>query len=269
MPITSLSQLTTTRSAEAEVDPVTTLIQLALTSERVNIDQYNHIQEVLWRCYTNTAGRFERRKRAFDVIVSALLIGLLGPLLLIICILIKITDPGPILFRQVRFCRNGATFKILKFRTLYVDCADPWCREQVRLGDNRVTPIGRWLRLTNFDELPQLFNVLRGEMSLVGPRPHCVGMMVGDQLFYKLFPDHHVRYLVRPGVTGWAQVNGSSGSIGELRGARRRLDLDLQYLESMSLSFDINILLLTLCLTFTNILNCVKKKWHTSDTGYT
>jgi lipopolysaccharide/colanic/teichoic acid biosynthesis glycosyltransferase len=183
-----------------------------------------------------------RAKRALDVVVAAGLLLFCLPGLLLIALAIKWTSPGPVLFRQMRYGRGGAVFEILKFRTMHVDRGDRSGVTQTRANDPRVTSIGRWLRRSSLDELPQLWNVLRGDMSLVGPRPHVPGMLGGGKLYEELVPYYFERLQVRPGVTGLAQVNGLRGSTEDAAVAIARIDSDLAYIAHWSLALDIRIL---------------------------
>lgn len=183
-------------------------------------------------------------KRAVDVALASGALILLAPLLLLIAVLIRATSPGPALFRQWRHGLLGTPFLILKFRTL--SCPDTAFR-QIDPEDPRITLIGRWLRRSRFDELPQFWNVLRGEMSLVGPRPHALAH--GEELA-ALAAGYHLRHRVRPGMTGLAQVEGCRGPIRSPEHLARRLELDLAYIRDWSLRRDLAILLRTPCLWF-------------------
>jgi lipopolysaccharide/colanic/teichoic acid biosynthesis glycosyltransferase len=184
-------------------------------------------------------------KRCFDVVVASFILLLLGPGILIIAVAIKATSPGPVLFKQKRYGLNSETFEIYKFRTMYVDVGDQTGVRQTQDGDPRVTPLGRWLRRSSLDELPQLWNVLRGDMSLVGPRPHVPGMLGGGVLYEELVPYYFDRHQMRVGITGLAQVNGLRGSTQDPFVARARIDQDLEYIRYWSLLLDIKILLVT------------------------
>ncbi len=180
-------------------------------------------------------------KRIFDVITSAAAILLLSPLLLAIAALIKLDSRGPVFFRQRRRGYNHKEFRIWKFRTMNTLDDGPSI-VQAQRNDVRVTRAGRWLRRYNFDELPQLFNVLTGEMSLVGPRPHAVAH---DELYEKRILEYPRRLNVKPGITGWAQVHGYRGATESDDAMRLRVEHDIYYIENWSLVLDIYILALT------------------------
>jgi len=180
-------------------------------------------------------------KRVFDIVVSALALLALSPLLLVCALLIRLESKGPALFFQRRYGFNRETFRIVKFRTM-TTMEDGREIKQATVNDPRVTRIGRVLRRYNIDELPQLFNVLRGDMSLVGPRPHA---LAHDQLFERRIALYARRHNVKPGITGWAQVNGLRGEIDSPEKIRQRVEHDLYYIDNWSLLFDVWIMLLT------------------------
>ncbi len=180
-----------------------------------------------------------------DRVIASLGLILLAPLMAMIAILIKLTSPGPVFFRQPRFGFNNRPFQVLKFRTMHASQQDVSGAMRTQRGDPRVTWIGRILRRTSLDETPQLFNVLRGEMSIVGPRPHAVEMRVDDHLYHERFIDYASRHRVKPGLTGWAQINGSRGEVDTHEKARRRILLDLYYIRNWSLLLDIWIVMRT------------------------
>ena len=187
-------------------------------------------------------GGFERSiKRAIDILGSFVSLVSLLPLLVVTSALIKLESPGPILFRQMRRGFNGKEFNIYKFRTMTVQEDGPSIMQATK-ADRRVTRLGKWLRRTSIDELPQLLNVLRGEMSLVGPRPHAVAH---DTHFDKVVSNYAFRHHVKPGLTGWAQVNGYRGPTPRLAEIRRRVEYDLWYIDNWSLSLDLWIMLRT------------------------
>jgi Undecaprenyl-phosphate glucose phosphotransferase len=181
-------------------------------------------------------------KRAFDVVVAGTALVLLAPLLLVVALAIKIDSAGPILFRQRRYGFNQGTFYILKFRTMRTQ-EDGDVIVQAAAGDCRITRLGAWLRRTSIDELPQLINVLKGEMSIVGPRPHAVAH---NREYEGQIANYARRHNVRPGITGWAQVNGLRGRTEALDIKQRRIDYDLYYIDNWSFSFDVFIVACTL-----------------------
>jgi undecaprenyl-phosphate galactose phosphotransferase/putative colanic acid biosynthesis UDP-glucose lipid carrier transferase len=173
-------------------------------------------------------------KRALDLVSAAAGLVILLPLLTIVSLAIKLDSPGPVIFRQSRRGFNGREFMIWKFRTTVVENGRVIC--QARRNDKRVTRVGRLLRATSIDELPRLFNVLRGEMSLVGPRPHAIAH---DDEYAKSIGKYAFRHHVKPGITGWAQVNGFRGETPELDLMKERIDLDLWYIDNWSFWLDL------------------------------
>jgi exopolysaccharide biosynthesis polyprenyl glycosylphosphotransferase len=190
-------------------------------------------------------------KRLVDVVLSGLGLIALLPLLAIVAVLIKLESPGPVFFRQKREGVHGRLFSVYKFRSMRTELGDASGVAQTVSGDPRVTPIGRFIRRTSIDELPQLINVLVGDMSLVGPRPHVPGMLAGGTSYRDLVPYYDDRHRVRPGITGWAQVNGLRGSTVDGRAATARIDYDLAYIDNWSLGLDLKILFLTVWREFT------------------
>lgn len=190
--------------------------------------------------------RYVLLKRAFDCVASAVGIVLLLPVFAVVAALIKLESPGPVLFKQKRHGFNNREFYVLKFRSMRNDCADAKAEKQVVKGDPRVTKVGNIIRKTSLDEIPQLFNVLAGDMSLVGPRPHAIGMRTGDTESYTIVDEYAHRHKVKPGVTGWAQINGSRGPLHDFESVKRRVRLDLEYIERASFWFDVMIILKTL-----------------------
>lgn len=181
-------------------------------------------------------------KRVIDVVVSAALLLILSPVLAATALAIKLTSVGPVFFRQRRYGLNNDQFTILKFRTMFAHDGDMSGVNQTRIGDPRVTPLGRFLRRTNIDELPQLINVLQGDMSLVGPRPHVPGMRAGGMIYEALVPSYFERHRVRPGLTGLAQINELRGSTADAKFAKARIAYDLAYVEHWSILLDLRIL---------------------------
>lgn len=182
-------------------------------------------------------------KRAEDVVLTSVLLVLLAPALLLIAILIKLDSPGPVLFRQERYGFNNERIIVFKFRTMHHDPDPDPSVPQVRRNDPRITRLGAFLRRTSLDELPQLINVLRGDMSLVGPRPHATAH---NEKYARLIDGYLVRHRMKPGITGWAQVNGWRGETETVEKMRRRLEHDLFYIANWSPLLDIKVLLLTI-----------------------
>ncbi len=186
------------------------------------------------------------QKSMFDRAAGlAILIPML-PLILALMLVVRLGSTGPALFRQPRIGLHGRRFEIIKLRTMRFDQCDLLADHQTTLGDTRVTREGRWLRRFSLDELPQLFNVVRGEMSLVGPRPHAPNTRASGKLLNEALTEYVIRHQVKPGITGWAQINGARGQLETIEQLRRRVELDLEYMRRWSLTFDIWILLLTL-----------------------
>jgi putative colanic acid biosynthesis UDP-glucose lipid carrier transferase len=180
-------------------------------------------------------------KRALDIVMAGAGLIVLSPLLLLVAIAIKLDSPGPVLFRQRRRGFNVRTFQIMKFRTMRVQ-EDGEAVRQVQRHDSRVTRLGRWLRRSSIDELPQLFNVLGGSMSLVGPRPHA---LIHDTEFDKVVSNYAFRHRMKPGITGWAQVHGCRGPTPTPRDIERRVEYDLWYVDNWTLGLDFSILIQT------------------------
>lgn len=171
-----------------------------------------------------------RIKQAIDWTIALILFVLLLPLLLMIALAIKLDSRGPVFFRQPRFGKDTQPFKIFKFRTMYVDQGDIRGAQQTRHNDPRITRVGMILRKTSLDELPQLLNILAGQMALIGPRAHPCGMKVDGVLCDDIDPRYHQRHRVKPGVSGWAQINGSRGPVDTRDQLVARVDLDLDYI---------------------------------------
>lgn len=185
-------------------------------------------------------------KWLFDRIVGALMLIALSPLMAIVALAVRLDSPGPVLFRQKRFGFNNERIDVFKFRSLYHHQADPTASKVVTKNDPRVTRVGRFIRKTSLDELPQLFNVVfKGNLSLVGPRPHAVQGKLEDRLFDETVDGYFARHRVKPGITGWAQINGWRGEIDNAEKIQRRVEFDLYYIENWSVLFDLYILLKT------------------------
>jgi Undecaprenyl-phosphate glucose phosphotransferase len=184
-------------------------------------------------------------KRAFDIVFSLLGIVLFSPIMLATAIAIKLDSKGPVLFVQKRHGFNNEEIRVYKFRSMYVDQCDPTAKNAVTKDDPRVTRVGRFIRKTSIDELPQFFNALNGSLSLVGPRPHAVAGQTRCRLFHEVVDGYFARHKVKPGVTGWAQINGWRGEIDSDEKIRMRTEYDLQYIENWSLWLDLKILFMT------------------------
>jgi Undecaprenyl-phosphate glucose phosphotransferase len=185
-------------------------------------------------------------KIAFDKIVGTLCLLLLSPAFLAVAIAVKATSKGPIFFRQKRYGFNNKVVEVYKFRSMYIDRMDPTASTLVTRGDPRVTPLGRFIRKTSLDELPQLINVVfKGNLSLVGPRPHAVHAKAADREYNDVVDGYFARHRVRPGITGWAQVNGWRGETDTHEKIQRRVEHDLFYIENWSILFDLYILAIT------------------------
>lgn len=186
------------------------------------------------------------KKLAFDIIIGSLMLIVLSPLLALIALAIRLDSPGPVLFRQPRLGFNNRLFTCYKFRTMHHGMTDLLGDRQATRGDSRVTRIGKWLRALSLDELPQLLNVLKGNMSLVGPRPHPPNTKAEDKLFSDVVAKYAFRHRVKPGITGWAQVNGWRGETTTVEQIENRVACDLAYIDNWSIWFDLRIMMLTI-----------------------
>jgi Undecaprenyl-phosphate glucose phosphotransferase len=185
-------------------------------------------------------------KWLFDHIAGGVVLLLAAPVMALVALAVKLDSPGPVLFRQKRFGFNNERIDVYKFRSLYHDQADPMASKMVTRNDSRVTRVGRFIRKTSLDELPQLFNVVfRHNLSLVGPRPHAVQGKVQSQLFDEAVDGYFARHRVKPGITGWAQINGWRGEIDNEEKIQKRVEFDLYYIENWSVLFDLYILFKT------------------------
>jgi Undecaprenyl-phosphate glucose phosphotransferase len=184
-------------------------------------------------------------KRTLDLTLSIVGLIILAPLMLTVAWAIRLDSPGPVFFRQRRYGYMNEEILVWKFRSMRADAGDAKAQRQVTAGDERVTRVGRFIRRTSLDELPQIFNVIGGEMSLVGPRPHAIGMLSGGAEASKLVETYAHRHRIKPGLTGWAAVNGSRGPVDTAEDVRRRVALDLEYVDRRSFWLDIAIILRT------------------------
>jgi exopolysaccharide biosynthesis polyprenyl glycosylphosphotransferase len=180
-----------------------------------------------------------------DRILSSLILAMISPVMLAIALLIRLDSRGPALFRQKRYGFNNELIEVLKFRSMYIDQTDANASKLVTKGDPRVTRVGRLIRKTSLDELPQLINVLKGELSLVGPRPHALQAKAADRLYHEVVDGYFARHRVKPGITGWAQINGWRGETDTSEKIQRRVEHDLYYIDNWSVFLDLYILLKT------------------------
>jgi exopolysaccharide biosynthesis polyprenyl glycosylphosphotransferase len=189
-------------------------------------------------------------KRAFDILLMVCILPFLFPVLLIVALIIKLDSPGPVLFFQQRIGLGNRPFKIWKFRSMRTELADATGHDSTQRNDPRITKIGKIIRSTSIDELPQLFNVLRGTMSVVGPRPHAPGSRAEDMLFWDIDQRYWHRHAVKPGLTGLAQIKGFRGATEQESDLSNRLNADLEYVAEWSLWTDVKIILKTFAVLF-------------------
>jgi putative colanic acid biosynthesis UDP-glucose lipid carrier transferase len=197
-------------------------------------------------CETPFTGIPGLAKRLLDIVLSIIILILIAPILLMFAIAVKWTSPGPVIFKQRRYGLDGKQILVYKFRSMTVT-EDGAQVKQAQKNDNRITPLGAFMRKTSIDELPQFVNVLQGRMSIVGPRPHAVAH---NEEYRKLIKGYMVRHKVRPGITGWAQVNGYRGETDSLGKMEGRIRYDLDYLRNWSIALDLYIIYRTVRLVF-------------------
>jgi polysaccharide biosynthesis protein PslA len=189
-------------------------------------------------------------KRVEDLLVASLALVMLAPLLVLVACAIKLESTGPVLFKQTRTGLDGDPFWVWKFRSMYVGASDPHASRQTGKNDPRVTRVGRFIRRTSIDELPQFWNVLQGHMSVVGPRPHALKTAAEGDLLETIVDEYVARHRVKPGITGWAQVNGARGELSSREQVKRRVNYDLYYIKHWSFLFDVKIILMTVVRVF-------------------
>ena len=181
-------------------------------------------------------------KAITDKVFASIALVLFSPILAAVALAVKLESKGPVLFKQKRFGFNNELIEIYKFRSMHTNMSDIDASKLVTKDDPRVTRVGRFIRRTSLDELPQFFNVLKGDLSLVGPRPHATKAKAGDFLYENVVDGYFARHKVKPGITGWAQVNGWRGETDTAEKIERRVEHDLYYIENWSLTFDLYIL---------------------------
>jgi len=255
-----INRIIVTLPSMAETRKKAFIKQIRLLPNRIAfvVDEFENLNHVRQRLFeiaeigtrevngSERSGRHIAVKRFMDISISLLaLIGLM-PVFIAIALWIKSDSPGPILFKQPRQGFNNRVFNVYKFRSMRNETADLQAAQQTVANDDRITKIGRFIRKTSIDELPQLLNVIKGEMSLVGPRPHAVGMRTGETESYKLVDEYAHRHKAKPGMTGWAQINGSRGPLHNAADVARRVELDVEYIERSGALFDLMIMLKTL-----------------------
>jgi lipopolysaccharide/colanic/teichoic acid biosynthesis glycosyltransferase len=184
-------------------------------------------------------------KRALDLAIAIPALVILAPLMLLIAAAVRIESPGPILFRQQRVGKTNRLFHLLKFRSMRVDQSDAAGVRSAGRTDDRVTRVGKFIRCTSLDELPQLFNVIAGDMSIVGPRPHALGSTAEDELFWQIDSRYFHRHIVKPGITGLAQIRGYRGATDKRDDLTSRLQSDLEYLSGWTIWRDLKIVVAT------------------------
>jgi Undecaprenyl-phosphate glucose phosphotransferase len=184
-------------------------------------------------------------KRLMDLLFTSIALILLSPVMLVTALAIRLDSPGPIFFRQKRYGFNNEVIEVFKFRSMYHEMSDPLAKKVVTKGDSRVTRVGRFIRKASIDELPQLFNVLTGELSLVGPRPHAINAHTDDRLWEQVVEGYFARHKVKPGITGWAQINGWRGEVDSAFKIHKRVEYDIYYIENWSILFDLYIMFRT------------------------
>lgn len=184
-------------------------------------------------------------KRTQDLVVGSLALFMAAPIMLLVALAVKLDSPGPVFFRQRRHGFNNEEIVVWKFRSMRTEAADAKAARQISADDDRVTRVGKFIRKTSLDELPQLINVLAGEMSLVGPRPHAIGMKTGDVESSRLIAEYAHRHRMKPGMTGWAAINGSRGAVDTPELVRQRVALDIEYIERQSFWLDLFIMFMT------------------------
>ena len=191
------------------------------------------------------AGWAHLQKWLFDKVLATIAVVALAPVMMLVAAAIKLESRGPVLFRQKRYGLNNELVEVLKFRSMYIDQADADAARLVTKGDPRVTRVGRFIRKASLDELPQLINVLQGTLSMVGPRPHAMQAKAGNSLYPDVVDGYFARHKVKPGVTGWAQINGWRGETDTKEKIQKRVEHDLYYIENWSLFMDLYIVLRT------------------------
>lgn len=246
LPLTAEARLATVLRT-LSVLPVDIKLPARSSSVRFSARTYSHIGSVpmIDLCDKPITDWGRAVKWLFDKSVAAVAIILLAPLLALIATAIRLDSRGPVLFRQKRYGLNNELIEVLKFRSMYTDRCDATAAKLVTRDDPRVTRVGRFIRKSSLDELPQLFNVLLGDLSLVGPRPHALQAKAGSELYDAVVDGYFARHKVKPGITGWAQINGWRGETDTPEKIQKRVEHDLYYIENWSVFLDLYILVMT------------------------
>jgi Undecaprenyl-phosphate glucose phosphotransferase len=226
-------------------------VDVRLSPDLVGLSFTNH--EYSYYCGVPTLNVYDKPisdwdyvlKTIEDLVVSIAILIFISPLMLLIALLIKIDSPGPVLFRQKRYGFYNQLIEVYKFRTMYIDKQDNNASQLTKRNDPRVTKLGRFLRRTSLDELPQFFNVLKGDMSVVGPRPHATEAKAAGVLYQELINNYAIRHKVKPGITGWAQVSGWRGETDTEEKICKRVEHDIEYIDNWSILLDLKIILAT------------------------
>ena len=252
MPFVDRVIIAVSAAAQARVDQLVERLEVLPNPVSLFVDLNRDVQRnASLAHFVDLSGATTDARRAFVKRVQDLVIGSLGllaasPVMLLVAVAIKLDTPGPVFFRQRRHGFNNEAILVWKFRSMRHEAADAKAARQVTAGDDRVTKVGRFIRKTSLDELPQLFNVLRGEMSMVGPRPHAIGMKSGDVESETLVARYAHRHRMKPGVTGWAAINGSRGPVDTAEQVQERVALDIEYIERQSFWLDLYIIAMTI-----------------------
>lgn len=180
-------------------------------------------------------------KRAFDMSLASITLSMLAPVFLLAAISVKLSSTGPVFCRELRYGEGGRQFRIYRFRCRSDDVYDAARLDQIASDDEHITPVGRFLRTSNIDQLPQLYNILIGDMSFIGPRAHPVGLLAEGCRYDELVPYYHLRHSVKPGLSGWAQINDLCGPTCDAHIAQARIDHDIAYVQNFSLLLDFRI----------------------------
>jgi Undecaprenyl-phosphate glucose phosphotransferase len=252
MPYVDRVVITVASSAQGRVDQLLERlsvlpnpVSLFLDSER-EADRTAALSRIVDLSGLAPDSRRATAKRVQDLVIASLGLLAAAPVMAIVAVAIKLDSPGPVFFRQRRHGFNNEQILVWKFRSMRHEAADAKAARQVSLNDDRVTKVGAFIRKTSLDELPQLFNVLRGEMSMVGPRPHAVGMKTGDVESAQLVACYAHRHRMKPGVTGWAAINGSRGPVDTPELVQQRVALDVAYIERQTFWLDLYIIAMTI-----------------------